>query len=1085
MAPDEKKEAEKAAEAEKAEAQEPAAEAEAEAEAAANGEEAEAGEAMDADGEEAAGEGEDAEMEGEEGAAEGEGEGDGEEGYAEGDEGGGEQDEGHEDDAGGEDEDDEEAAAAAAEVEKVKELEVDAPADSRAKLASGAVKINPADSTLNVLSAADGQIVMSLNDGGLQYLLAGVRGNTGLKAGRYAFEVQLVETIYISEHPNARGKAPHPKSVIRVGLSPAGSSSILCDDGASCYFDTEGFFTHGKKRTKAGYRHLRRGQIMTVVVNLDAESANANTLSLFVDGARISEPQAIPEEFRGKVLYPTVSYRCMSARINFGPDLLAKMPFTCRAIGDAAQDDVQVAAAPARQGRKPELLVPVGLPEEGAFDWLDAFHEENPGYEEISERKILHWAEKSGVYREGGFSWQSSKDRPDLQSGLIPLDNMTVNKVLSNVVPLAGKDIIAMSVKRNLVAEERKATLERFAGFRKVAVVAVGEPPEKQKEFARKALLEEKKKKALAKAEKEATEARRRRLGEERRKKLEAARAERAAKRARTESGDKEADDEKKEKDEEKAADGKEEAEKKEEEPAADDEVKVPEVSLSEEEAKAWYRRGDVPDLSPEVLAHSYANFSLPSEDEGFDEIRYVWAPAKEAGERIRAWILERKRTQKVDDLKPSEWFQETWSKWEKTVREWKDVFEKAKKAKDGKDSEEVADIQGVEDVKDVGGGVPLFARFSSEDWTLLNLRYELHLLCHAFRKDLNDEDRKNFPLEHAPHYYGKYYRRSLTSKQYGMEKLEDVIELVNDSVDVEKEMLVSKLAEDVALDTFIKTTEEQRRDRERRIDAGDESAKLLFSKAEPLRRPTGKSSDGKGSGKKGSKGSSKGERSKGFSSKGSSKGKSASAKSGDRDRERERDRYERPADRDRYSGGKGGGYSSRDKGGHDKGSSRILRPMSSSGGAPSRYASSGGGGGAPIRRPLSSSGGSYSDRGSAPWGSASRPAATSSSRPPASMSALPHRRSAAPPPPPRASSDGYGASRSRADAYTPRGGSTGGGYGSGPAKRSYSSSAGGYSSSGGGGYPAAKAPRPSYGADRGRSSAPPSSSYKGGGYRR
>ena len=46
-----------------------------------------------------------------------------------------------------------------------------------------------------------------------------------------------------------------------------------------------------------------------------------------------------------------------------------------------------------------EVLFPVGLPDEGMFDWLDMFLAKNPTYTELSDRVILDWAHKSGLWR--------------------------------------------------------------------------------------------------------------------------------------------------------------------------------------------------------------------------------------------------------------------------------------------------------------------------------------------------------------------------------------------------------------------------------------------------------------------------------------------------------------------------------------------------------------------------------------------------------------------------------------------------------------------------------------------------------------
>merc|ERR1719454_814554 len=65
-----------------------------------------------------------------------------------------------------------------------------------------------------------------------------------------------------------------------------------------------------------------------------------------------------------------------------------------------------------------------------------------------------------------------------------------------------------------------------------------------------------------------------------------------------------------------------------------------------------------------------------------------------------------------------------------------------------------------VKDVTDLGNGEPLFAHFVYEDWTLLSLRFELHLLAHAFRKDLDDPERPKFHTTHVSFYMNKYYRK-------------------------------------------------------------------------------------------------------------------------------------------------------------------------------------------------------------------------------------------------------------------------------------------------------------------------------------
>jgi len=271
----------------------------------------------------------------------------------------------------------------------------------------------------------------------------------------------------------------------------------------------------------------------------------------------------------------------------------------------------------------------------------------------------------------------------------------------------------------------------------------------------------------------------------------------------------------------------------------------------------------------------------------------------------MKAWIMEKKKTQRAEDLTPGAEFKEAYSKWQKTLTEWrrcqsefkdpaKRKAAKEKKAEEAKkkleeeksamieagDEEgakkledeaqakaeaqeneqevdlENLDVMAVEDILDVGGGEPLFANFTYEDWTLLSTRYELHLLLHSFKKDLNDPDRPSFELKHLGYYYNKYYRKNWNFQQFGVPEFDDLIDLIKESVSLDSATGHPKAdaAVDVDLESFIKLTEDNRRERQRRIDAGDETARLKFTRPQAPTRP-GPAQSGGGYGKGGGKG--------------------------------------------------------------------------------------------------------------------------------------------------------------------------------------------------------------------------------------
>merc|ERR1712108_122506 len=140
------------------------------------------------------------------------------------------------------------------------------------------------------------------------------------------------------------------------------------------------------------------------------------------------------------------------------------------------------------------LLVPVGLPDEGTFEWLDNFLAKNPQYTELSDRAIIRWAEQSGLQKAGTNSWKNSNDKPDVKFHIPMMDDFSVRRVLNSVVATQPRHYVVMEVKSNLVAADRAETLKRFSYpfYKKVAVVTMGEPSADFKAKVHEGMLREK-----------------------------------------------------------------------------------------------------------------------------------------------------------------------------------------------------------------------------------------------------------------------------------------------------------------------------------------------------------------------------------------------------------------------------------------------------------------------------------------------------------------------------------------------------------------------------------------------------------------
>jgi len=794
-----------------------------------------------------------------------------------------------------------------AEPEVPQENEEDAVEDKKPKVDLKKVGFNVQDTTMNVMPSSYGNLLMSLSDGGMQYLVAGARTNIGVKSGRYYFEAKIVEYLAPMDDPTSRSRTPQPRNYLRIGVALPGSSLFLGETEDSVCFDLDGAFIHNKKKEQQGQR-FGKDVVVGVLINLEDGHPNKNTVSLFKGGVRASQPQPLPASMTGKVLYPAFSYRNVTLKYNFGPLPEEPLPFKCRMVGTAAKTDTKEATQVAAKDGKYEVLYPTCLPDEGTFDWLDFFLEKNPQYTELSDRMILSWLEKSGVLRPKGYGFRTSNDKPEMGFAVPMIDDCSIRKILMGIAPAQQRHYIVMEVKSALLPDDRAQLLAPFKDlpqFSKIALILLSsDPPAEFKKYSQQRMLKAKKEASDAEFLAKKAEEKRKKMIEKRQKDLEKQRkkAEKEKKKAEEERKRKMEEEKKKKEAEEKgeeyvpeeAAPMEEEEPEEDEKEEADEEMEgpPPDVELTPEEKKAPFRKSAIPDLSAYIMSTSFTKFCLPQKEEGFDDLRFDWEKGEKAEEYLRQWIVDRKVTTRIEELVPSQWFAGKWKEWQKTLQSWhqkqnefkasvarkaaeknakaalkakkeaeiaakkrlieakkengeevaadEEELKKEEEAKEEEEEEkderidfEKLDVFGVENVLNVGGGEPLFSNFAFEDWTMMTLRFELHLLAHSFKKDANDPQRPGIYSEHLPFYYTKYYKKTLNPKFYGVDAIKDLVEMIRDTIVVnpKSQVLEPQLPEDMeSLGIFAMLTEECRRDRQRRVDMGEESAKLKLT---------------------------------------------------------------------------------------------------------------------------------------------------------------------------------------------------------------------------------------------------------------
>eukprot|EP00929_Paragymnodinium_shiwhaense_P077131 TRINITY_DN396_c1_g1_i3.p1 TRINITY_DN396_c1_g1~~TRINITY_DN396_c1_g1_i3.p1 ORF type:complete len:941 (-),score=453.39 TRINITY_DN396_c1_g1_i3:331-3153(-) len=861
----------------------------------------------------------------------------------------------------------EEPPAKVARTEEPEGKEVPKPyeeVETDAKAAKGAIKgpvaFHVKDTTINVMQSATG-LLRTLTDGGFQYLQAGAKASVGIKSGRYMYEVKLIELMSPHEKGERFERRYTPaKNVVKVGFGTEKCSLFPGDSALSMSFNMDGTFTLGGKTNKLA-KSFSRDNVVSVLLNLEKGHANCNTVSLFIDGQRACPPQELPDEMKGQVLYPLVGFRNVSIQTNFGPEPYVALPFKCHMVGGAEAAAAVVAAAPAAPaGGKYEVVFPIGLPEEGPFEWLDAFMQKNPKYTEVSERSLLQWAEKSGM--KPTSDKRASKDSPEVNFGLPDWKDSEVKKVLATFAPLQQRDYVVMDLLGNLQADKRAENLAKWpaSAFSRVGHIVVGEPTAEFVKKSQEMNLEVKQAKADKSFKAELAAAKRRqeaarKVAEQERQKKQALK-EMAKKKKQAEFEKKKAEFEQKKKEAEEKGEEFAEEEPKEEEEAEEPEEPVPEeedvnmdqeppkVTLTPEEAKNKFFQTEVPDMTTVKLNTTFPKFSLPEKGE-FDKMLFAWAKdEKKAQEHMKKYIMDRKLTTRVEDIKPSTSFNDRFKLFSRQIGDWKgkqksynsmvqfkaqekvrkereakmqaereakakaaeaaakeakakalaeakakaleageeppkeeeeekkEEKEEEKKEEEKKEEEkkdepmeepeeeapelESIDIFDADDVTNVGAGMPLFRDFQHEDWALMNLRYNLYLLLHSFKKDCEDPDRNKIHIDHLPFYYNKYYKKSLDPKLYGVETVAGIIKLVNDAVYLSKsQTLETPLPEDLeSFAVFVKIVEECRRYRLLAVAAGEEGAELKIQSRALAEEGKFNEGGGGGGGKRGGK---------------------------------------------------------------------------------------------------------------------------------------------------------------------------------------------------------------------------------------
>jgi hypothetical protein len=372
-----------------------------------------------------------------------------------------------------------------------------------------------------------------------------------------------------------------------------------------------------------------------------------------------------------------------------------------RAWADASVEDTVASAVVAPADGKYRLVVPVGFPDQGTYDFLDEeFYpaEAKTKFFEVSDRALNEWCALSGVRDKGTKNDRQAlacRDRPYLHYGIRAIDDGTLRDAVRELAHVRKRHVVLMHVRENLLAAERRKHVAQFGQDLREAVVAVGPPSAAFKEVMVKRAKKEKanKKRLAVQAEIRQKKAERERKAADRKR---AAEKVAAAKKAQREEAKKKAEAEGVEVDEE-ALDDEDKGEVEDGDDDDDEELVEEEVlsdAMSEDETMVFPSHKH-PDIAAETLEKAFTLFSLPQEDEGFQAIKYMWLPREDGEKWLAERVVRKKQTVLIPSFAPSAevraaiaTFAEQKTQWRKKQEEWNTklaAMEKKEKLEDEK----------------------------------------------------------------------------------------------------------------------------------------------------------------------------------------------------------------------------------------------------------------------------------------------------------------------------------------------------------------------------------------------------------------
>ncbi|XP_059161035.1 heterogeneous nuclear ribonucleoprotein U-like protein 1 [Physella acuta] len=294
---------------------------------------------------------------------------------------------------------------------------------------------------------------------GFAYMWSGVRAMYGVKTGKVAFEVKVLENLNV-EHLSRDEPNPH---VLRVGWSVNSTSLNLGEEELSYGYDGT-----GKSSTACNFVDFGQtfgpGDVITAYLDLESDPA---VISYAKNGEDLGTCYEVSKESLGdNALFPHLMTKNTEFECNFGaregPYFPLKDEF--KFLEEVAEEERVRGHKPPSTKEECEVIMMVGLPGAGKTHWAVKHVEENPDkrYNLLGTNSIIDKMKVLGQPRKQNHSgrWEVLVDK--------------ANKCLNRLVEIAARKKRNYIIDQtNVYASARRRKMQPFEGFQRKAVVVL------------------------------------------------------------------------------------------------------------------------------------------------------------------------------------------------------------------------------------------------------------------------------------------------------------------------------------------------------------------------------------------------------------------------------------------------------------------------------------------------------------------------------------------------------------------------------------------------------------------------------------